>query len=266
MLEFRSLKSGSSGNSLLLQTTKSRILIDCGLGSQLACNLVLSEHLGKNFKIDGICVSHTHSDHINYSALRICQQHRIPLYIHERSLAQLGEKHYNGYRFDDLILKPFTSGFDIGDLSIEPIELRHEPLHATFGFVINYGSNGSCRKLVAATDFTTGGVALLESLIDADLIFIESNHDPKLLRENPNYASCFHMPNHATAQLLFDARLKSKKPPQAVMLGHLSEKRNREEIALKTVESTFAACDRKIDFTLLAAPRHKASPVITLEA
>jgi phosphoribosyl 1,2-cyclic phosphodiesterase len=264
-LTFRSIRSGSSGNCLLIHSEKTRVLIDCGLGSQYACKQTLSEFLGPKLKVDACIVTHTHGDHVNYSSLRVFQQNGICLRLHEKCLTQLIEKHYNGYRFDDLVIEPFDDEpFEIGDLHFEPIPLRHEPQHPTYGFAIRQGSKLSGRKMVAATDFTVGP-NLASMLVDSDFIFIESNHDLKLLAQHPNFASKFHMPNPRTAEMLFNCRTKSRRPPQCVMLGHLSEERNRESIALDTVRSVFNAGDLAVDFPLLTAPRYNASDEITLD-
>jgi hypothetical protein len=46
------------------------------------------------------------------------------------------------------------------------------------------------------------------------------------------------------------------------MLGHLSSIRNRADIALKEVESSFESAGVELDFPLLVAPRLEASEVV----
>jgi len=263
MLRFKSILSGSSGNCLLVWSEATRVMIDCGIHSIRRCKELLLEHLGPTYSLDALIVSHTHSDHINYSALRFANEFGINVRVHEKCVHQLAEKHFNGYNFSDLRLDTFIgSPFKVGDLVIRPVELRHEPLHPTFGFVID--SVSSSRRIFIATDFTAGN-DLPGHLAEADIIFIESNYDMNLLKKHPNYNSKFHMSNPRTAQMLYDMRASRQNAPQTVMLGHLSQQRNTEILATEAVREAFGTFETDIDFELLAAPRYQPSAVMTLD-
>src|SRR4030042_1988402 len=95
---FKTIRSNSSGNCLALRTEKTCVLIDCGLGSQSSCERTLSKHFGQNIEVNAVVVTHTHSDHINYSSLRILEQYGLQLRIHESNIEQLQEKHFEGYK------------------------------------------------------------------------------------------------------------------------------------------------------------------------
>jgi phosphoribosyl 1,2-cyclic phosphodiesterase len=262
-LSVKTIRSGSSGNCVLIQTSNSRILMDCGLGSQMACRQMLDGYFG-NSKIDAILITHAHSDHINYSSLRVIEQRGIPLYIHERCLPQVIENHYQGRDFEDLHIELFASDhFQIGDLVIQPVEIPHAPSHFTCGFVVSFQKRNRWYKLVLATDLRDS-LPLFEHCIDDDFIYIESNYDLKMLAQKHNYASRFHMSNPKTAELLFNVRLKSRLAPKAVMLGHLSEERNIPQLAIKTVHNTFETGELPLDFDLFAAPRYEPSHTITV--
>lgn len=255
---FKSLRSSSSGNCLLVWTDRTRVLIDCGLGSMKRTRESLTKNLGDQLDIDAVVVSHTHSDHIGYYSLRVLDSLGVKVRVHESCLSQLKDKHFNGRGFPSLKLKPFAdSGFKVGDLTFQPFEVPHNPLFPTYGFVITYKSS----KMVVATDFNGWG-SLLEHFVDSDFIYVESNHDMKLLARYFNYNSRYHLPNPETGNLLCTARKHSKKPPQAVMLGHLSSLRNRPDIALEEVKSSFERDGVELDFPLLAAPKSEASEVV----
>ena len=53
-LHFRSLRSSSSGNCLLVWTDHTRVLIDCGLGSMKRTRQVLMDNLGDQLDIDAL--------------------------------------------------------------------------------------------------------------------------------------------------------------------------------------------------------------------
>lgn len=73
MLRFKSLGSGSSGNTTLIEgrsgTTTRRLLVDCGLGIR-----TIAQRLGEAgnaiAQIDAIFITHEHSDHVGCMATR----------------------------------------------------------------------------------------------------------------------------------------------------------------------------------------------------
>jgi ribonuclease BN (tRNA processing enzyme) len=257
---FRSICSSSDGNCLLLKAKNVNLLFDCGLSSMKRTRQMLSDHFTLNEKLDAVVLSHAHTDHISYYPLRVLEELDCSVMMHQDCIYQLHEKHFNGYGFKNLNLKSFdNNGFTLKRANIKPIPLSHHPSLPTFGFVI------TCRgkKAVIATDFNRGD-DVLEHLIDADFIFIESNHDPELLRRYYNRNSTFHMSNPQTADLLCQARIKSKKPPQVVMLGHISDQRNRPAIAIEETKKAFSSKGVKIDFELCTAPLKKPGQEITI--
>jgi phosphoribosyl 1,2-cyclic phosphodiesterase len=261
-LYFQSLRSSSRGNCLLLWTDRTRVIIDCGLGSMKRTRELLGMYVGSPMDIDALVVSHMHSDHISYYPLRVFENEGIPVRIHESCLPQLKEKHFNGYGFSSLKLRSFADrDFRVGDMTFSPFEVPHNPVFPTYGFIVKYKST----KAVIAADFNGWG-DLLGRFIDSDFIFVESNHDLELLRQNYNPNSRFHMPNPQTGKLLCSVRNNSSKAPKAVMLGHLSLIRNEPQIALREIESSFASEEMEMDFELLAAPGLTASGVVTIDA
>jgi len=201
-----------------------------------------------------------HSDHISYYPLRVFESQGIRVRIHENCLMQLKEKHFNGYGFHSLKLRPFTDrAFWVGDLTFAPFEVPHHPFYPTYGFVVKYKQT----KAVIAADFNDWE-HLVGHFIDSDFIFVESNYDLELLQLYYNPNSFYHMPNPETGKLLYHIRNNSKKPPKAVMLGHLSLIRNTPQIALREIESRFADEGVERDFELLAAPGLTAGDVVRI--
>jgi phosphoribosyl 1,2-cyclic phosphodiesterase len=242
----------------MVRTDRTRVLIDCGLGSMKRTRQVLTQSLGDQLDIDAAIVSHMHTDHVGYYSLRVLESLGVEVRVHESCLQQLRDKHFTERGLNSLRLKPFSCGsFRVGDLSFQPFEVPHNPWYPTCGFVIKHRNS----KIVIATDFNDWDGSL-GHFVDSDFIFVESNHDLELLARYFNPNSQFHMPNPETGDLLCAARKYSKTPPRAVMLGHLSEMRNRPEIALREVESSFERSGVELDFPLLVAPRAEASEMV----
>jgi phosphoribosyl 1,2-cyclic phosphodiesterase len=259
-LHFQSLRSSSSGNCMMLWTSNSAILLDCGISTQRDCRALLENHLPR---LSGVVVSHAHGDHICYSSLRVLERFGTPVHCHESIKGRVERKHCRDAAASPVLRTFDHLAFRIGEFEIHPIELPHEPRCPTFGFVIFAGDGEARRKVVVCTDFHDHSV-ISEHVIDADFVFIEANHDLELLRQRFNYASLFHLSNPKTADLLCVAAKSGRFRPQHVMLGHLSNERNTEDLALGTIRERFSHDGISLEFPLTCAPRYEASEVLSI--
>jgi L-ascorbate metabolism protein UlaG (beta-lactamase superfamily) len=263
-ITFKTIQSSSSGNCILIQTEQTSLLVDCGFRSQKGCKEALADALGEISNIDAVIVTHNHGDHISYSSLKVLEKENVPVYVFDGSRDQLKRKHYKGYSFTALDLRSFSAGsFEINDLTIEAIEIPHQPDLPTFAFAISYKGQDATHKILVAADFSDGA-ALTDHLADADLIYIEANHCLDLLRIFPNFNSIYHMNNPATAKLLAETLGKRKTPPQAVILGHLSNQRNEPEKAIDEIKKAFKQSGHKINFPIQVAPKFDPSKEIKI--
>jgi len=258
-LYFQSICSSSSGNCLTLWSDTSRIVIDCGLSSMKQTRQALAP-LAEQSNIDAVLLTHTHGDHVSYYPLRVLEEMRCPVYVGQDCIEHLKAFHFNEYVFPSLNLhacksKPFTAG----DFLIKPFGVPHHPAFATVGFEIFYQD----KKAVIATDFCAWE-SILDKFIDADFIFVESNHDLALLEQYYNPNSRYHLPNPAAAGLLIQAVKHSKKPPRQVMLGHLSSQRNTAKLALCETAAAFKKASIEMPFALTAAPLREKSHLIQI--
>lgn len=259
-LFFQSLRSSSSGNCLLVRTDKTTILVDCGLGSMRQTRQVLSQAIKNPSQIDTILVTHLHSDHISYYPLRIIAQEGIKLKVHKNCIDQLKSRHFRDELLNNLKIEYYeTEKFNIGDLVIQPFEIPHSPYFLTHGFAIHHEE----KKIVIATDFRDPR-ELYEYFIDADFIFVESNHDLQLLKKFPNPNSHYHLSNPKTAAFICDVIKKSKKYPSAVMLGHLSNERNTPQIAIKEIRQAFKNTGIDENLKVTTAPPYDLGEIITI--
>ena len=115
MLKFYSLYSSSSGNSLLLSSSNTKILIDSGVSAKKvidglsAANTDISE-------IDAILVTHEHSDHIQ-SLGTISSKYHIPVYANKKTWDAMPSQRD---KIDDSLQNFFVTNenFEIGDILI----------------------------------------------------------------------------------------------------------------------------------------------------
>jgi phosphoribosyl 1,2-cyclic phosphodiesterase len=259
-LHFRSICSSSSGNCLALWSQNTRLLIDCGLSSMKRTRQVLSSFFGNYSQEDSVLLTHNHSDHISYYPLRVLEELGLTVRIHEDCIEQLIRKHANGYGFKKLNIKSFKDWkFTVGEFSVKPFNVSHSPYYPTYGFEIYWED----KKIVIATDFNEWD-SVFESFLNADFIFVESNHNMELLKRFYNPNSQFHMPNPQTGNLLLKAACEGRKCPSVVMLGHISSQRNEPDLAFQETVNVFEEAGKKIDFELLTAPLKQCSEVIEI--
>ena len=260
-IKVRTHISSSRGNCIQVDCEGATLLLDCGFWSQRACHAVLDGIHGDLL----VLVSHAHKDHLSDSGLKAISRRAISLRAHQCIMDQLGVRH----DLENASYKPkltaFTDmPFHFGPFLITPVAVRHAPGFPNYAFVVECGTGSAYRKLVICTDLCHAGDIAAE-LAGADMIYLESNHDMDLLRLNPNPASRFHLSNPHAAELVCDSVKNSGKWPQHILLGHLSQERNRPEIALQTLRDCFGQSGMRPDCTISAAPAMFASAVLVVE-
>jgi len=231
------LGSGSKGNCTYVATEHTAVLIDAGLSGRAVAER-LAEIGASMDRVQGICLSHEHSDHT--AGLRILSsRHRIPVYANSGTLQGLPED----LRAAIPDCRIFTSGspFAIGDLAIEPFSVPHDA-YDPVGFVI---SNGELRAGVV-TDMGAPTHLVRERLKSCCVVVVEANHDERMLQAAPRpwhlkqriLGRQGHLSNEAAAMMLADIAGPSL---HQVFLAHISHECNCEELALQTARDRLAA-------------------------
>lgn len=261
MVKFCSLFSGSSGNCLYIKSETTNLLIDAGVSARRIVN-ALAE-IGENpFDIDGILVSHEHSDHCKGVGI-LSRKYNIPVYANQETweAMELGE-------IGESCVKEFTQeqDFTIGDLKIFPFPIPHDAAKPSGFSVFGEGC-----KITVATDIGHMTNSLLEAFESSDLLFLESNHDTEMLKVGPYPYSLKqrilgkegHLSNEMAGKTIaYMAERGTKK----FILGHLSKENNFPELAYETVCNFLQAKNicPKNDIHLEVAMRDKVGQIIEL--
>lgn len=229
---FCPLFSGSSGNALFVQAGNTRLLIDAGLSG---CTVIKAlEQIGVDPQsIDGILVTHEHTDHVKGAGILSRKLH-LPIYANaltweamERNLGPINES--NRVEFDT------RNDFYIGDIGVVPFSIPHDAADPV-GFRLYFGRT----SIATATDLGHFTKGVLNQIAGSSLVLLESNHDPDMLLANPHYTHALkkrilgnrgHLSNDACADAIEQLVGTGVKH---IILGHLSGENNLPELAYQT--------------------------------
>ena len=200
---FCPLYSGSSGNALFVQYGNTRLLVDAGKTGQQ-----LTEALGRigvaPETLSGILITHEHSDHIAGVGV-MARRYRLPVFATGGTWAAMEAK---VGKIGPGLRQEIQAGRDfyLGDIGVVPFPIPHDAADPV-GFRL-YGGKLS---VATATDLGHFSRYVYDEIAGSDLILLESNHDPEMLRANPRYSGWLkqrilgergHLSNQACAEAL----------------------------------------------------------------
>ena len=203
-LRFTSLGSGSEGNALIVEVTAgsstTRVMMDCGFGLAEAERRLARSGLSPS-DLDGIAVTHEHSDHIGGVA-RFARKHRVPVWLTYGTAKVLRDTSVPAVLLHHV--DPHQP-FAIGDIHVTPYYVPHDANEP-----VQYVFSDGAKRLGVLTDTGTLTVHIEETLSGCDALVLECNHDLDMLMNGPYPASLKrrvagkfgHLDNATSAQLL----------------------------------------------------------------
>ena len=245
-MKFTVLGSGSTGNSVVICTEKTKVLVDVGLSAKETLRRLAL--VGIDFcELDAILITHEHSDHSG--GLRVLLNTvKCPVYISgETQNAYLREKanksNNEPQKRADAVKNRVveiesSSDFRIGDIDFEPFSVPHDAAD-NFGFV----AKSAGVKVATVLDFGCFTTLIKDKLRNCDGIVIESNHDRDMLKTCPIYSWDLkqrilsgngHISNEDLAEWLtneFDGSARE------IVLAHLSQRANEPHLARLTAQT-----------------------------
>jgi phosphoribosyl 1,2-cyclic phosphodiesterase len=246
-LQVTILASGSSGNITLLETERTRLLIDAGLGKRET--LARLAAVGKDVEnIDGILITHEHSDHCS-GLPQMLGMWKTPLYVTgptlealHRVLPERLEKRLRGVE----TIRP-GQGFSVGDIHVHPFQIEHDAADP-IGFTFQIDGV----KVAIVTDLGKLTELVKVRLRGADCLILESNHEPDMLKCGPYpwvvkqrvMSNRGHLSNHAVSEYFADADGFDGRA-QYIVLAHLSQENNNPYTA--RISAQFALERRPLD-------------------
>ncbi len=264
MLNFRSLYSGSSGNSLFVETENTKILIDAGMSCKKIEEALHSIEVDPS-SINAILVTHEHSDHVK-GISTISKKFDIPVFATKETFEampsqteKLSQKNINFFNISEK--------FHIGDLEILPFSIPHDAANPC-GFNI---IKDKIHQISIATDIGHMTKSIMNHLENSEFILLESNYDAEVLKccsypfnlKSRIASDTGHLSNTIAGKTI--SYLSKNGKLTSAMLGHLSKESNFPELAYQTVVDELIS--NSIDnssINLCVANRDCPSKLITL--
>lgn len=239
------LSSGSKGNSTLITTSKTKILIDLGTTTSYV-EKALEELDIKAEEIDAVFISHIHSDHIK-GLKTFIKRYNPQIYVTEKLLEllreEVGEFNYKLYEDKKAVVE---------DLEINIIKTSHDAGESV-GFIVT----NEDKSMVHITDTGFINSKYHKQLSNKNLYVFESNHDIKMLREGPYpyylqqrvMGDKGHLSNNQSSKYLCEFIGNNTKK---IIFAHISEHNNSEEKVLETFEKELEKNDKKFNNVIVA--------------
>lgn len=241
------LASGSKGNSIYIEGDGGALLVDAGISSRRIRSSV-AECGGDISRVEGLCITHEHSDHIKGVDV-FTRQCPMTVFGTGGTLAGVKETLKSPETADLHRILPGDT-FETETFSVTPFSTSHDAADPT-GFCISDGevTVGVC------TDTGMVTPAMMTYLSRCDALVLESNHCPVMLENGPYPVflkrriadkNRGHLSNRAAANVLCElcSDLSS------VVLAHLSEENNTPEKALGTARETLALFSHDVELEI----------------
>ncbi len=255
------LFSGSSGNCTLVSSSGGAVLVDAGVSCKAIVG-ALSQISFPPERINGILVTHEHTDHIKGLAV-FTKRFRLPVYSSREVLEYLRD---GGHVHPDSPLYEIDSPTEVGGMLVTPFDTPHDSVHS-LGFRIDTEDG---RSIGIATDLGAVTEPVRAGLAGCDLAMLESNYDSAMLQcsaypyqlKRRISGRRGHLENEECARQLVEL---AKEGTQRFVLCHLSRENNMPEIAMQTVYAKMAEAGiGAAEFSLQAARRSEPSPAVAL--
>lgn len=259
-----SLSSGSKGNSIFVESDKSKVLVDCGHSGKFLESLMRS--IGEKAKdLNGIFVTHEHMDHIKGVGV-LSRRYDLPVIANEKTWLAMAPV-IGKIDPKNIFVFKTNSFFSFRDMDIHAINTFHDACDPV-AFIFYQKK----QKISILTDTGIVTDQMKDAIRGSNVYLLEANHDLDMLKKGPypynlkkRILSDFgHLSNDSSKIILEDV-LKGN--AETVILGHLSDENNLEELAFNEIHSHLSGLGAEVgkDIFLRVAPKLSADIITDLE-
>ena len=245
-----SIASGSSGNCIYIGDEDTHILIDAGI-SRKAIETGLKELELSGNDLDGIFITHEHSDHVKGLKM-LTKKTGLPVFGQRETLEELisGE-----------MIAPACEVYELdspaaaADMEISCFDTPHDTVRSC-GYRVKTSDGRVC---AVCTDLGYVTDTVRENLNGCNLVLLESNYDEKMLASGPYPYYLKERIRSKRGHLSnTDCSMQSaeliRQGTTHIILGHLSQENNTPYMADKIVETGLKEFCRNKDYILEVAP------------
>lgn len=253
MTTFCPLFSSSKGNCIYVGAPDGGILIDAGRSCRQMEQALHNIGVAPD-SIRAVFVTHEHSDHV--SGLRVfASKYQPRVFASNGTLEALDDMGILNGKFDAFTLN--AAGTEVGSMFVQSFRTSHDARESC-GYVLSAESG---ERVAIATDLGVMTDTVRATITGCETVLIESNHDVRMLENNPQYPYPLkkrilgergHLSNEICAQTVCTLVENGTK---RVFLGHLSEQNNVPALAYRVTASELAAAGAvaDADYTLQVA-------------
>ena len=265
-MDFCSIASGSSGNCTYAGTEHTALLVDAGISArQIEKGLQRIDRTAAD--MDGILVTHEHSDHIKGLGV-LSRRYGIPIYGTRGTLRAIANCTGLGQIDEGLYHEIYVDqDFQVGDVTVHPFEIPHDAAQPSA-----YRLTHEDHSVAVATDLGVFSDYIVENMKNLDAVLLEANHDIRMLQAGPYpyylkqriLGTHGHLSNENAGRLLCRILHDNLKH---IFLGHLSRENNYDALAYETVcmEVTMGENPYKAsDFHIRVADRSEGTQLVTV--
>ncbi len=257
--QFCTLFSGSSGNAVFLGTDEGALLVDCGMSGRQVLEAMQAAGLNPG-DLKAMLITHEHSDHVRGAGI-VSRKLGIPIYATEGTWTGM-ENALGPIPARDRVVITAGESFFAGGMEVAAFSIPHDANDP-----VGYRFFLRRHSVAVATDLGYFAPGVCDAISGAELVLLESNHDPDLLKHNPHYPARLksrilgqkgHLSNEAGADA---AVTLANSGAKHLLLGHLSSENNTPDMAYRTTHAALTAAGVRVgeDVTLHVAARHRAS-------
>lgn len=234
-MELIVLGSGSSGNTAVLRSGDTAILLDAGLSARKTLQRLAAVGL-EPAQISAILLTHEHGDHAGGLPV-LLQTLRCPVYATRLTAEEVRSQDPRNAAAEWRLFATGNS-FTLESYEVTAFSVPHDAADPV-------GFNIRCESVSIGILTDLGHVtnSVLHHVNGADCLFVEANHDEQLLQSDTKRPFSIkqrimsphgHLSNRAAAELVGKARSARLR---RVVLGHLSRDCNTAELAVAAVEA-----------------------------
>ena len=254
MAKFFPMFSGSKGNSTYVGGAEGGVLVDAGVSFKKIKEALAGAGIALD-DVKAVLITHEHTDHIK--GLKLFLKNRsVPVIASRETIYALEFAEAISREQERIYIDELAEHF-IGNIKICRFPTSHD-CNGSSGFTVMVGEI----KTAVCTDLGVMTEAVRQSLSGCELVMLESNHDPEMLRLGPYPAELKirigsdkgHLSNRVCAQTISELYGDGTR---RFVLAHLSEENNTPEKAASATRAALIdkGATENVDYILYVAPR-----------